>query len=158
MTAEWSGPTDTELAPGVATACTGVALTREAVPAGAVECDGQLIRILEQFTERSRKDLDSIDGRLRERLGGYREFILWGMGELSMKLLAQTVLAELDPVALVDGNAARQGAQYRGEPVVSPDAIRRDDVPIVIGSLIRDEPIISAIAARQLPNPVVPLR
>jgi len=158
MTSRWSGPTDTELAPGVATACTGIALARDVTSAAPIACDVGLIRTLEQFTERSRADLDSIDKRLRERLGGSPEFILWGMGELSMKLLAQTVLAERHPVALIDGNVARQGARYRGQPVCSPDSIPRGEIPIVVGSLIRDEPIISAIAALQLPNPVVPIR
>jgi SAM-dependent methyltransferase len=158
MTSQWGGPTDTELAPGVTTACTGIALTRDAGVAAPVTRDLGLVHTLEQFTERSGRDLRSIDDRLRDRLGASKEFILWGMGELSMKLLAETVLSERQAVALVDGNVARQGARYRGQSVVSPDDIPRGDIPIVIGSLIRDEPIISAIAARRLPNPVVPIR
>jgi SAM-dependent methyltransferase len=158
MTRQWSGPTDTELAPGVITACTGIALTRGGSMSAPVNRDDRLIRTLEQFAERSRRDLLAIDDRLRERLGDSPEFILWGMGELSMKLLADTVLAQRHPVTLVDGNLARQGTHYRGQPVVSPDAIPRGDIPIVVGSLVRDEPIISAIAARGLPNPVVTIR
>lgn len=158
MEHQWGGPTDTELAPGVTTACTGIALTRAMGSSPPVTCDLGLVRTLEQFAHRSERDMRSIDDRLRDRLGRSSEFILWGMGELSMKLLAGTVLSERQAVALVDGNVARQGAHYQGQSVVSPDVIPRGDIPIVVGSLIRDQPIISAIAARRLPNPVVPIR
>jgi SAM-dependent methyltransferase len=158
MTRHWSGPTDTELAPGVTTACTGIALTRGGAPSSSVRRDDRLVRTLEEFAERSRRDLLAIDDRLRDRLGDSPEFVLWGMGELSMKLLADTVLAQKHATTLVDGNVARQGTHYQGQPVVSPDAIPEGDTPIVVGSLIRDQPIISAIAARGLPNPVVTIR
>ncbi len=157
LAAMWSGPTDTELAPGVSVACTGVALRRNSAQPleHTVTMDTKLVSVLEQFAARSRQDLASIDRRLRQQLGDCPDFVLWGMGELSMKLLASTVLADAHSVALVDGNVARQGIRYLGQPVIPPEAVPRGSTPIVVGSLVRTGPITAAINDLDIPNPVV---
>jgi SAM-dependent methyltransferase len=157
LTSRWSGPTDTELAPDVVTACMGMALVRTKVKDQPTRRDDQLVRTLEEFAARSREDLAAIDHRLRQRLGDSPEFVLWGMGEFSMKLLAGTVLSQRTAAALVDGNAARQGARYGGVTIVSPESIPKGELPIIVGSMIRTEPIMQAIAEMGLPNPVVRL-
>jgi hypothetical protein len=141
----------------VVTACMGMALVRTKVKDQPIRRDDQLVRTLEEFAARSREDLAAIDRRLRQRLGDSPEFVLWGMGEFSMKLLAGTVLSQRTPAALVDGNAARQGARYGGVTIVSPEAIPKGELPIVVGSMIRTEPIMQAITEMGLPNPVVRL-
>jgi hypothetical protein len=79
------------------------------------------------------------------------------MGELSMKLLAASVLSERSPAALVDGNPARHGLRFGPVAVASPGSLCGTEGPIVVGSLLRSWSIRDAIAARGLPNPVVEL-
>jgi hypothetical protein len=75
-----------------------------------------------------------------------------------MKLLADTVLAERTPAALVDGNPARHGLRFGPVAVAPPSSLRAGQGPIVVGSLLRSASIRTAIEALGLPGPVIMLR
>jgi len=154
----WSGAADNELAPGATAAVAAVCWVRadlDATPGPAR--DDALVASLHAFTARSAGAWGRMDDRLRRDLGPSTAYVLWGMGELSMKLLAGTVLAERVPAALVDGNPARHGLRFGGVPVRAPAEVRAGTDPIVVGSLLRGRSIRAAIDGLGLPNPVITL-
>jgi hypothetical protein len=153
----WCGPADNDIVPGATAAVVAVCWGAGASPEGTGHRDDALARSLHAFTARSAEAWARMGDRLRHDLGASPTFVLWGMGELSMKLLAGTVLAERAPAALVDGNPARHGLCFDGLPVQPPDSLRGGEGPIVVGSLLRSASIGRAIAGRGLPNPVVEL-
>jgi len=153
----WCGPADNDIVPGATAAVVALCWRAGAEHEGTGGRDDALVRSLHAFTARSAEAWGRLGHRLRQDLGTSPTFVLWGMGELSMKLLATTVLAERSPAALVDGNPARHGLRFGGVPVRPPDSLRGGEGPIVVGSLLRGASIGRAIAARGLPNPVVEL-
>jgi len=153
----WHGAADNDLVPGATAAVVAVCWRTDASPASAPRRDDALARSLHAFTARSAESWRRMDDRLRGDLGPSPTYVLWGMGELAMKLLAGTVLAERAPAALVDGNPARHGLCFGGVPVSPPGALRGGEGPIVVGSLLRAASIRTAVAARGLPNPVIEL-
>jgi SAM-dependent methyltransferase len=153
----WCGPADNDIVPGATAAVVAVCWRAGGAPAALAPRDDALARSLHAFTAHSAEAWRRMDERLRGDLGASPAFVLWGMGELSMKLLAGTVLAERTAAALVDGNPARHGLQFDGVPVRPPDSVRGGEGPIVVGSLLRAASIGRAIAGRGLPNPVVEL-
>jgi hypothetical protein len=87
-----------------------------------------------------------------------REIIVWGTGQTTAILLAETPLGGARIRAFTDSNPMHHGRTIAGAPVVPPDALRAmPNIPIVIGSLLHGGEIADAIAARGLENPVIRL-
>ena len=88
----------------------------------------------------------------------YPRIIVWGTGQLVMKLLSETVLAEADIVAFVDSNPAIQGHSLNGIPILSPSQIVDKLNPIVVSSTLYYEEIRKFIIEEmRLSNPVISL-
>ena len=119
--------------------------------------DDTLVAELTEFAARSNAVVADIDAHLRRALDGHDEIVVWGMGELSNTLLAQTVLGEKRYAALVDGNPCRHGLRYGDAEVSGADAVERTGAPIVIASILSEQSIRADIARRGFPNPVVTL-
>jgi 2-polyprenyl-3-methyl-5-hydroxy-6-metoxy-1,4-benzoquinol methylase len=152
----WSGAADNDIVPG-ATAAVAAVCWRRGHGTPFPGRDEDLVDSLHAFTARSRHAWQRMDDALRADLVGSPGYVLWGMGELSMKLLASTVLAERAPAAFVDGNASRHGLRVGGLEVRGPGAVPPGAAPIVIGSFLRVGSIRRSIEALGLPNPVVTL-
>jgi 2-polyprenyl-3-methyl-5-hydroxy-6-metoxy-1,4-benzoquinol methylase len=152
----WSGAADNDIVPG-ATAAVAAVCWRRGCGTPFAGRDPALVASLRAFTAQSRDAWQRMDDALRADLGGSPDFVLWGIGELSVKLLASTVLAERSAAALVDGNASRHGLRFDGLEVRSPRALPPGAAPIVIGSFLRVASIRASIEALGLPNRVVTL-
>ena len=87
-----------------------------------------------------------------------RDVIVWGTGQTTAILLADTPLATAHIRAFTDSNPIHFGRTIAGVRVVGPDALRSmPDVPIIIGSLLHGAEIAAAISAHGLTNPVLRL-
>lgn len=112
---------------------------------------------LRRYIDDSGRQMAAIVALLTPVLAG--PVIVWGTGQLTFKLLAETPLGQADIAAWVDGNPVNQGKPFRGLPILAPEALRDlPPHPIIIGSLINHEAIIKRIRRdMQLPNPIVKL-
>ena len=82
--------------------------------------------------------------------------IVWGTGQLTLKLLAETPLGEARIVAFVDSNPINQGRLLRGVPILAPDAIRSMAQPILVASTLHQDEIVAVIRERmKLTNPLI---
>ena len=87
-----------------------------------------------------------------------KEIVVWGTGQTTAILLAETPLGGARIKAFTDSNPMRYGHTISGAPVVPPDALRAwPKIPIVIGSLLHGAEIAESISARGLVNPVIRL-
>jgi SAM-dependent methyltransferase len=87
-----------------------------------------------------------------------KEVIVWGTGQTTAILLAETPLGGARIRAFTDSNPMHYGRMISGAPVVPPEALRATpEIPIVIGSLLHGGEIAAAIAARGLTNPIIRL-
>ena len=85
--------------------------------------------------------------------------IIWGTGQLTLKLLAQAVFENNKIVALVDSNPINHGKLIDGIKIVSPDYVKLlPPYPIVIGSMLHHANILNQISNDLvLTNPIVTL-
>lgn len=69
--------------------------------------------------------------------------LVWGTGQLTLKLLAETTLGRAEIVAFVDNNAATWGKTLRGVPIVAPIMLVQQGwtYPIVIATILHQEAI-----------------
>jgi len=60
--------------------------------------------------------------------------IVWGVGTHTLRLLATQGLDPASVALFVDSSVKYQGQELRGVPVVSPEALRERQEPILISS------------------------
>jgi len=83
------------------------------------------------------------------------QIVVWGAGQTILKLLAVSRLARARIAAFVDTNPMLHGKHLRGAPILSPEALGSFPQPILVGSLISQEPIARRIRELGLPNRVL---
>jgi len=127
-------------------------------PATIVEKDDGLKASLIDYITVSRRMLYQIDDHLRSVLELTPEVLVWGTGQLAMKLLAETSLARAKIVAFIDSNPINQGMLLRGVPVLSPSQIRPSTTPIIVASTMHYRDICESIRRHELSNPVIALQ
>ena len=107
------------------------------------------------YVTASRQMMQRIDRKLQSILHASPQIIIWGTGQLAMKLLHETCLAKANIAACVDGNPVNHGKQLRGVPIGPPEHIRGMPYPIVITSILHQATIAEHIRSLGLPNPIV---
>jgi len=122
-----------------------------------VEKDGALKDSLLKYISISRQLLETMDARIRAFCQDRKGIIVWGTGQLAMKLLADTSLARFKIEAFVDGNPTNQNKLLLGVPVVAPAALTDRATPILVASTINQKSIVAAIHKLGLPNPILTL-
>ena len=128
----------------------------ESVP--VVPADRALRAALTRYVAASQELLERVVARLNAMRITSTEIIVWGTGQTTAILLAETPLGSARIKAFTDSNAKNFGRTIAGAPVVPPDALRAmPETPIVIGSLLHGAEIAESISARGLPNPVIRL-
>lgn len=128
----------------------------ERVPA-TVEKDAALKERLLAYIRVSTELMDSINARLTETLRNGAPVIVWGTGELTAKLLADTALRDANIVRFVDSNPINQGRVLRGIPIVPPSDLRSGDEIVLVASILHHDAIVRAVRALGLANPVLRL-
>ncbi len=120
--------------------------------------DRSLRMALSHYVTASHMLLARVIARCEELGIPSKEIIVWGTGQTTAILLAETPLGGARIRAFTDSNPMHYGRTISGAPVVPPDALRAwPKIPIVIGSLLHGGEIAAAIAARGLANPVIRL-
>lgn len=131
------------------------------LPGEAVEempADRSLRMALSRYVSASHSLLARVIARCEELGIASKEIIVWGTGQTTAILLAETPLGGARVRAFTDSNPMHYGRTVSGAPVVPPDALRAwPNIPIVIGSLLHGAEIAGSISARGLVNPVIRL-
>ena len=112
---------------------------------------------MERYIDESRAMMEEIDQQLRGVLASCTEVIVWGTGQLTMKLLCDTALKDAKVVAFVDGNPVNVGRTLRGVPIIGPEQLENQRAPIILATLLHTQGIRNKIASLRLTNPVVTL-
>lgn len=123
-----------------------------------VEMDDELPTRIEAYVSLSRSLLTRMDESLRRLLAIHDRVIVWGTGQLALKLLAETCLGNAPIAAFVDGNPINHGKVLRGLPIIGPKQIDDATSPILITTTLHAAAITRVIREDlRLPNPVFAL-
>jgi SAM-dependent methyltransferase len=129
-----------------------------AAPATNPKRDTRLAGQMDAYIRQSRAILGDMESRLQAVLAQTTRVIVWGTGQLLMKLLAETSLGKADIVAFVDSNPINHGKILHGVKIVAPEDIRALPNPIVITSTLHQQNIAAQIRGMELKNSLVFLR
>ncbi|HCV22165.1 MAG TPA: methyltransferase type 11 [Candidatus Latescibacteria bacterium] len=125
-------------------------------PEVSMESDDELLVAIGRYVELSSELLNRFDATLAAELEGQDDVVIWGAGQLALKILSETVLAEKNVVAVIDGSPQKQGMHLGGRVVGAPEKLRDSDYPVVVASVHHAEAIVQAITgAHGLANRLV---
>jgi len=118
--------------------------------------DEMLVKRIQQYIALSQEMMDRMDRRLKQALAKSPEVIVWGTGQLAMKLLVETVLSSATIAAFVDGNPINVGKKLKGIEIRAPEQISGMPQPIVITTTLHQQAIAERIRNElRLPNQIV---
>lgn len=124
-------------------------------PAVNLELDAALQAAIENYIRASATLMDRIDRHLAEALRGDDAVVIWGTGQLAMKVLALASLRRVRLAACVDSNPIYHGRQIREARIVGPAQIPGEQFPIVITTLLHHHGIVKNIRERGIKNRIV---
>ena len=113
-----------------------------------VVLDAELRPKIEEYIRCSRSVMDRYEMRIRALIDRSPEIIVWGTGQLTLKLLNETSLGGARIRAFIDGNPINQGRTLHGVRVEAPDALESPEAPILVASTIHFEAISRTIRAK----------
>lgn len=119
--------------------------------------DDELRRAITEYVCRSADLLTRIDAGLASLIERGEPVLLWGVGQLTLKLLAMTRLAKVPLRAFIDTDRRYHGMTVRGVPVLSPAAARKYTDPILIGTLLHADAIVAQMEAMGITNAILRL-
>lgn len=122
---------------------------------GTLTKDTELRNRISEYITASQVMLESFDRRIEEVLAKNEDVIVWGTGQLALKLLGETCLAQAKISAFVDGNPINQGKLLKGIPILAPAQVRGSKQPIIVASIIQGQAIARDIKKLNLPNPII---
>jgi 2-polyprenyl-3-methyl-5-hydroxy-6-metoxy-1,4-benzoquinol methylase len=122
-----------------------------------IELDTRLKENIEQYIQGSKEMMRSMDEKIQAALQINHEIMVWGTGQLSMKLLAETALSQATITAFIDGNPINHGQVISGVEIVPPSQIQARNLsqPILITSTLSQEAIHENIKKMGLANPII---
>jgi SAM-dependent methyltransferase len=123
--------------------------TRRSRSVDSLEPDLHLASGIRRYVARSRELLGRIDARLRRVISPGEAIMVWGAGQLTMKLLRDTVLFDADVIGIIDSSPQKQGLHFNGVSVIPPEVATAETCLVVIGS-IHDAPEIARAAVSHL--------
>lgn len=119
--------------------------------------DSELPSRISSYIRASVRQMEDIHRNLVTQLAGTPSVIVWGAGQLSMKLLTLPCLAGSRVRAFVDNSSALRGKRLAGAPIVGPEEIAAMREPIVIATLLHSDEIVAQIRRLGLRNPIIEL-
>ena len=122
-------------------------------------CSDDFVSSIRRYIELSDSLLADMDARIGRALDGGAELVVWGTGQLTMKLLAETRLGGGRIAFFVDSNPINWGRTLRGVPISSPERlIGNSRIPILIGSIWHQKSIAARIRSEMgLQNEIITL-
>ena len=127
-------------------------------PTGVLTEDASLKQRIRHYCAASSAMMRSINLHLANELETCPEVVLWGTGQLAMKLLNEEPLRHAHIRACVDASPLNRGKQLRGIPILAPAELTAGDWPIVITSTLHEAAIRRDMQALGLTNRVISLR
>jgi 2-polyprenyl-3-methyl-5-hydroxy-6-metoxy-1,4-benzoquinol methylase len=121
----------------------------------ALRKDDALRDSIQRYVQRSQEILKDIELHLQQTLINSRQVIVWGAGQLAMKLLIETSLARAEILAFVDNNSINQGKVLRGVPIIAPNQLDEPNAPIVIATMLHHHAILDQIRQLGLTNEII---
>jgi len=133
------------------------AICRKSTQTTAINRDEELRLKMERYITASQAFMQRLSSRIADIVREHPELIVWGTGQLLLKLLNETPLNKAHILAFVDSNPINQGKTLNGVPIVNPKQVVKYRHPILIATLLHEQEIRFEVRLLSLDNPTLSL-
>jgi SAM-dependent methyltransferase len=113
---------------------------------------------LKKYINISNEYEKTINLKIKDLVNENHPLIIWGTGTQTLRLLANTDLSRANITAFVDSNIKYQGNKLNNVQVISPDALKDHNEPILISTRVYQDEIEYQIKhILKLPNKIIKL-
>lgn len=112
---------------------------------------------ISDYIQKSAAMMARINLHVASQLAGQQPIIVWGAGQLAMKLLGLPCMQAAKIRALVDNNPVFKGKTLAGAPILAPSAIARTREPILLATMLHGDAIAAQIRSLGLTNRILRL-
>tara|TARA_A100001015_G_scaffold204241_1_gene228269 strand:- start:2539 stop:3741 length:1203 start_codon:yes stop_codon:yes gene_type:complete len=106
---------------------------------------------LDEYTAKSLVQIEKINRILAPLVKSKKPVLIWGTGQLTLKLLVQSILGGCNIIGFIDSNPGHHGRLLRGIEIFSPEILKNQHHSVIIGSLLHHKAIENLILANS-PN------
>jgi hypothetical protein len=124
----------------------------------AADAKDELVERIKLYIAASNAMMNEMSSRLNHDLADTDGVIVWGVGQLTMKMLKYSPLGSARIVAFADSSPVNRGRELHGVKIVGPEDLRTMSHPIVIASLLHQPEIAKQIRSMNLPNRLIVFR
>lgn len=117
------------------------AICRQSTQPAAIVRDDELPLKIEQYIEASQAFMQRLSSRIADIVREHPELIVWGTGQLLLKLLSETPLSKAHIVAFVDSNPVNYGKTLNGVSIIAPEKVSHYQQPILVTTLLHEKEI-----------------
>ena len=124
-----------------------------------LESDGYVYESLLNYIDMSKDKLVQMGRTLQRLCDEEIPIVVWGAGQLTFRLLSETILRKGNIQAFVDSNPQYRGRRLLGRRILDPERIRDfPDATILVSTTIHQKAVVNAIRQQlALSNPIVTL-
>ena len=124
--------------------------TNEEIP---IIFDKNLQNEINIYILKSQKLLQMINDKVHAIIKNHPNIIIWGTGQLTMKLLAETCLKKANIYCFIDGNPVNFKKRIAGKEIFPPTYLHNcPNYPILISTLLHQSEIINTLHEMELTN------
>ncbi|MFZ1806606.1 MAG: class I SAM-dependent methyltransferase [Cyclobacteriaceae bacterium] len=123
--------------------------------------DSEIKACIMDYIISSQKIIDRIDAHLKAELSRGENILVWGTGQLTMKLLAISTLGDLPIINFVDSNPILRGKKLMNKLILHPSqlsGVSRETKVLITSTIHEDEIKKDMIELYKLSNPIISLR
>lgn len=117
------------------------AICRKSTQPAAINRDEELRLKMERYITASQAFMQRLSSRIADIVREHPELIVWGTGQLLLKLLSETPLGQARIIVFVDKNPINHGKTLHGVPIVSPDQVANYQQPVLISTVLHEHAI-----------------
>lgn len=99
------------------------------------------IAAMQEYISQSDNILITINNRLRNLVTDQNPVTIWGTGQLTARLLANSELGKLNITRFIDKNMALHGSNYFGRQIFDPSTLSSSQETVIISSAIHYQEI-----------------
>ena len=125
-----------------------------------ISYDVKLRESIQDYIRKSQELLKEMDHKIKNIIKMNPQIIIWGTGQLTIKLLAETSLRNANIIDFIDGNTSNQGKMIFGKEIHSPEILmeyKNKEYPILISTLLHQKEIINNLHQMGLNNKILTL-
>lgn len=100
---------------------------------------------MQKYILKCKQGVTSLNDRLRPIVTSQEPVTIWGVGQLTARLLANSTLSQANITKFIDSNVSMHGRSYYGRQISPPSLLRGNCETVIVASAIHQTTIVNEL-------------